>query len=61
MARTLAGVAEIARATGEATNTVGNWVSRRPKGFPKPVAELAMGQVFDLDRVLAWYEDRRAS
>lgn len=61
MARELAGVAEIAEAAGVSKAVVGNWIIRRPKGFPKPVAILAMGQVFDLERVLSWYAERRAS
>jgi hypothetical protein len=55
-ARRLAGGTEIAALLGVGRSTVGQWEARRDRtGFPVPVAELAMGRVYDLDAVVRWY------
>lgn len=56
----LAGTTEIAEHFGVQTNVVGNWISRYAD-FPEPVADLARGKVFDLNAVVAWFNDRWAT
>ena len=47
------GVAEIARRAGTSPGMVRNW-RRRHADFPIPLAELAMGPVWDWPEVEAW-------
>lgn len=36
------------------------WDARRSSnGFPKPVADLRMGPVYDWGQVKAWYDERQ--
>lgn len=55
----LAGTKEVATHFEVRPNVVGNWMSRY-KDFPEPVADLAMGRVYDLNEVVEWYNDRWA-
>lgn len=54
----LAGLAELSRATGVSRQVLVNWRSRH-KDFPKPLAELSMGAVWDRRVVLRWVARRR--
>lgn len=56
----LAGAQEIAEHFGVQANVVGNWAARNPD-FPKPLAELARGRVWDLNEVVDWFNNRWAS
>lgn len=58
----LVGVAEIAERTGLTRAAISNAANRRrTSGFPKPVAELAMGPVYRWSEVKAWHEGRAQS
>lgn len=57
--RELGGVSEIAKERGVGTNQVAMWAARRStNGFPQPVVSLAMGNIYDLAEVRAWYASR---
>lgn len=57
--RVFVGVAEIAADLGVPRSTVSMWdARRRTNGFPEPVAELAMGPVYDLEEVRAWRQGK---
>jgi len=57
----LVGVAEISSRLGVPRSTVSMWDARRAtNGFPEPVADLAMGPVYDWSAVKAWWEGRTA-
>lgn len=58
MKKRLAGTAEIAAAVGVSAQAVSNWRTFR-QDFPKPLADLRMGPVYDMDAVLRWYAARR--
>jgi transcriptional regulator with XRE-family HTH domain len=54
----LAGVAELAGLLGVRRTTISQWHSRQNQNdFPSPIAELAMGPVWDQDQVVNWYRD----
>jgi hypothetical protein len=53
-ARDLAGAREIGSVLGVAPNTVNAWLQRENVGFPRPVARLGCGNVWDIQEVLAW-------
>lgn len=56
--KNLGGVAEIAGLFKVGRTTVSNWMDRQGKnGFPDPVIRLAMGPVWNIREVVAWYED----
>ena len=57
----LAGVAEISEKYGVNRTTISMWDVNDRHGFPKPIARLAMGPVYDLDEVDAWFEARRVA
>jgi len=58
--RDLVGAREIADRLKVPRTTVSMWASRRAtSGFPLPVAELAMGPVFDFEEVAAWAASRK--
>lgn len=53
----LGGVREISDELGVLRTTISMWASRRGRSkFPKPVAHLAMGPVYDMREVRAWHE-----
>ena len=54
----LMGLFEIAQAAGVTPQAVSNWVARKPD-FPKPLALLASGAVWDGAVVRAWLADRQ--
>lgn len=54
----LVGVQEVAKLAGVTRAAVANWRSRF-QDFPKPVADLAAGPVFNLGQVRAWLRKRR--
>ena len=49
---TLLGMTEMAELYGVSRQTATGW--RRQTNFPKPIAELAMGPVWDLEDLKAW-------
>jgi predicted DNA-binding transcriptional regulator AlpA len=49
----IVGIAEIAKSLNWSGPTVCNWINRYPD-FPKPIATLAMGRVFDMHEVRLW-------
>ena len=54
--RLLVGVAELSKLFGVGRTTVTQWAARRHRnGFPEPVAELAMGPLFNVSEVVRWY------
>jgi chromosome partitioning protein len=54
----LVGIAEVARMARVTRAAVSNWRARFPD-FPKPVAELQAGPVFDHGQIRAWLRRRR--
>jgi chromosome partitioning protein len=54
----LVGIYEIASLCNVSGQAVINWRKREPD-FPKAIAELRMGPVFDKDLVLAWLKEYR--
>ena len=54
----LMGLYEIARVAGVTPQAVSNWVARKPD-FPKPLAVLASGAVWDGPTVRAWLARRQ--
>lgn len=57
--RDIVGVAEIAETLGVPRTTVSMWAHRRAQsGFPQPLEQLAMGPVYSLTEVRAWYATR---
>lgn len=54
----LVGVNEIAQLAGVSRQAVVNW-RERFKDFPKPLAELKAGPVYDLDQVKSWLRRRK--
>lgn len=60
----LGGVAEMAAEFGVLQTTASMWNDperRKTNGFPGPVARLAMGPVFDMEEVRAWYRSRHTN
>lgn len=56
----LVGVAEISAIHQVPRSTVSMWDARRAtNGFPEPVADLAMGPVYNAAEVAAWIERGR--
>ena len=51
----LAGLTEIAEMAGVTTQLASNW-SNRSLSFPKPIAELRSGKIWDRTQVLAWLQ-----
>ena len=51
---TLLGMTEMAELYGVSRQTATGW--RRQTNFPKPIADLAMGPVWDLEDLKAWRE-----
>lgn len=51
----LAGLTEIAEMAGVTTQLASNWSTRSPT-FPKPIAELRSGKIWDRRQVLAWLQ-----
>lgn len=49
----LGGIAEVAQALGTSRQVVVNWRTRY-KTFPKPIATLRMGPVWDLRTIRQW-------
>lgn len=49
----LVGTSEIAALTSATRSAVSNWVARDPS-FPKPVADLACGQIWEKQTIEAW-------
>lgn len=54
----LVGIAEIAEMAGVSTAAVANWRSRK-LGFPRPVAELRAGPIFEAPAIRRWLQRRR--
>ena len=54
------GVAEIAKRHGTTAGTVRSWRYRH-EDFPKPLAELGMGPVWDWNDVAPWLKSRGGS
>lgn len=55
----LGGVAEISDLFGVPRTTVSMWDSRRAtSGFPAPIERLAMGPIYRLEEVEAWYAQK---
>jgi hypothetical protein len=54
----LMGLYEIAQVAGVTPQAVSNWVSRKPS-FPKPLALLASGPVWDGGVIRAWLADQQ--
>lgn len=53
----LAGVTEIAVAINVDRRRVSRWIERRDaNNFPRPVRSLGMGDLYDLDQVITWYD-----
>lgn len=53
----LAGVAELSELLTVRRTTISQWHSRQSTNkFPSPVADLAMGPVWDQDAVVDWYK-----
>jgi eukaryotic-like serine/threonine-protein kinase len=57
----LGGVAEISEAHSINRTTISMWDVNNRHGFPKPIARLAMGPVYDLDEVDAWFTARQGT
>jgi hypothetical protein len=53
----LVGIAEIAEVAGVSRQVVNNWSTRDPS-FPKPMAQLACGQIWNHEDVVAWLTER---
>lgn len=51
----LVGVAEIAEELGVVRGAVGNWKTRYPDVFPKPVVTLRMGRVYSREQVMTFH------
>ena len=49
----LVGTSEIAALASASRSAVSNWVSRDPS-FPKPLADLACGQIWDKKEIEVW-------
>lgn len=57
---TLAGVAELSDLLSVRRTTISQWHSRQNQNsFPDPIADLAMGPVWDQDEVVQWYRNYR--
>jgi hypothetical protein len=55
--RTLVGIAELAGVFSVGRTTISNWYTRKAtNGFPEPLADLAMGPVWDQDEVIEWWK-----
>lgn len=53
----LGGTAELSVTLNVNQTTVNRWAERREStGFPRPVLELRMGAVYDVDEVCEWYQ-----
>lgn len=55
----LVSITEISRRAGRSTNTIQSW-RRRYQAFPKPIAQLAAGPIWDWDAVARWILHRSA-
>ena len=53
----IVGLHEIALRLGVARTTAGSWVRRESVGFPKPLARLAMGPVWEMSAVQHWHRN----
>ena len=53
----LAGLAEIAARYGTTTQNVNQW--RKAESFPRPVAELSCGRIWDWDEITGWQREHR--
>lgn len=49
----LVGLKEIGAMAGVSSQAVGNWLKRH-RDFPKPIARLKMGPIFDAVQVARW-------
>lgn len=56
----IAGTNELAQHFGVSPAVLCNWAARYAD-FPTPVADLAMGRVWDVNVVVEWYNDRWAT
>lgn len=56
----LVGIYEIAEMAGKSRQAVANWRARL-SNFPKPVAELKAGPVFNRSEVKAWLDVRNGN
>lgn len=56
----LCGIAELAKRCGVSRQVVSNWAFRYGH-FPKPIAVLATGKIFDGDEVWVWFQEHRKS
>ena len=54
----LLGLAEIAEIFGVTRQVVANWKARKPT-FPKPVAELKSGPVWQLEAIVTWQRRKK--
>src|SRR5690242_4653805 len=54
----LVGLAEIAEVFGVTRQVIANWKARKPT-FPKPVAELKSGPVWQYDAIVAWAKSEK--
>lgn len=50
------GLSEVAELLGSSRQTVGNWRQRRPD-FPKPLAELKSGPIWNRAEIVAWAKE----
>lgn len=57
MPKKIVGTAEIADLASVTAGAVSNWL-RRWADFPKPLADLAMGPIFDKAEVLTWLREK---
>jgi predicted DNA-binding transcriptional regulator AlpA len=55
----LVGTSEIAELASTSRSAVSNWVTRDPS-FPKPIADLACGQIWDKKEIEAWISDNKS-
>lgn len=56
----LGGIAEIAKRAGRPKPVVCNWADRGTYGFPKPLATLEMGRVWNMTEIEEWLTGERA-
>ena len=57
MSKKLSGIHEIAELAGVTKQAVCNW-SKRSTTFPKPIAQLRMGPIYDHDEIMTWLKKR---
>ena len=53
----IGGISEIAKELDVSPQAVSNW-AKRYAGFPKPLAQLHMGTIYDVDQVLRWHRSQ---